>query len=268
MKRVAVIGCSHSSYDQVVHGPSSDGKDWIHHLSNITDNFEFYSFAAEGHGPLYYDYALKDIVLKYPKTYFDVLIVQYTVGGRWFVPIRSGKYIREGQNQETDFEPLNVTPNYVFYRLRPQRVSLSRNRATAWQVDRTSYRMRKKINDIETYFDAMYDPEGLATHYESNFAKLLIPLYGQYFNQVFCFDFSNTMFNAETIDENFQYRNNIGATKPFKNFLTDKYGVEHVAKYFFDSSFHCSKLGNEVLVNEYLIPSKLGEYLNITEKRV
>jgi hypothetical protein len=268
MKKVAVIGCSHTSYDQVAWGPSKDGKDWVHHFSTLLPDVEFHSFAAEGHGPLYYDYVLKDIALRYPPKYFDTLIIQYTVGGRWIFPLKSGHYFHEGQNQEMEFEAADITNNYKFYRLYQQRVTLSRHRATAWYVDRTDTRRAKTIKNIENSIDGIYEPDGFSTRYEANFCKLLIPLYGQYFNNVFTFDFSNTMFNAETVDENFKYRNNIGKTTPFKNYLTDKYGFEHVAMHFFDSSNHCSKLGNEVLVNEYLIHSKLGGHFNLIGKQV
>jgi hypothetical protein len=167
-----------------------------------------------------------------------------------------------------EFETADITNNYKFYRLYQQRVTLSRHRATAWYVDRTDARRAKTIKNIENSIDVIYEPDGFSTRYEANFCKLLIPLYGQYFNNVFTFDFSNTMFNAETVDENFQYRNNVGKTTPFKNYLTDKYGFEHVAMHFFDSSNHCSKLGNEILVNEYLIDSKLGGHFNLIGKRV
>jgi hypothetical protein len=268
MKRVAVIGCSHSSYDQVFHGPSSDGKDWIHHMSSIAQDYEFHSFACEGHGPAYYDYALKEIAVKYEPKYFDTLIVQYTVGGRWIFPLNIGNMWSPIQNTHTDFNQISITENYHFYRLFPQRVLLTRNRATAWHVDRSEYFNKKKIKNIEQYLDEIYQPDGLVTTYESNFAHTMVPLYGQFFNHVYYFDFSNTMFNATTTDKDFQYRNNIGWDKPFKNYVTDKYGIEYVAEFLFDSSFHCSKLGNEVLVNEYLNDSLLGDHLGTRGKRV
>lgn len=268
MKRVAVIGCSHSSYDQVVHGPSSDGKDWVHHFSTLADNYEFHSFACEGHGPLYYDYVLKEIAAKYDPKYFDTLIVQYTVGGRWIYPLNDGNTWSPYQNISTDFSATTIEPNYTFYRLFPQRVSLTRNRATGWHVNRNDKSNAKKIKNIETYLDEYYQPDGIVTNYESNFSRTLEALYRGFFNHIFYFDFSNTMFNAETKDKDFMYRNNIGWDTPFKNYVTEKYGIEYVAEFLFDSSFHCSKLGNEVLVNEYLTESILADHFGIRGKKV
>lgn len=268
MKKVAVIGCSHSSYDQIIHGPSNDGRDWVHHFSSLIADYEFHSFACEGHGPSYYDYVLKEIASKYEPKYFDTLVVQYTVGGRWMFPLNDNNQWSPQQNITTDFSPTSVSDNYIFYRLFPQRVSLTRNRATAWHVDRKNRSNSKKIKDVELYLDKYYQPDGIVTNYESNFSRTLQPLYESFFNNIFYFDFSNTMFNAETQDKDFAYRNNIGQDKPFKNYVTEKYGIEYVAEFLFDSSFHCSKLGNEVLVNEYLIDSLLGEHFGIRGKKV
>jgi hypothetical protein len=270
MKRIAIIGCSHSSYDQVHHGPSKDGRDWIHHISTIAKEFEFHSFAAEGHGPLYYDYVLKQLVITYPADFFDAIIVQYTVGGRWFFPLDSEKFRVDWVNQNSilDFTPEQLSENYTYYRLMAPRISMSRNKATAWNVNRYEKKSLQRIKQSESDIDDIYEPDGMVTRYEENFTKLLIPLYKQFFNNIFCFDFSNTMFNAETVDSNFKYRNNIGQVLPFKNFITEKYGIEHVAMHLFDSSFHCSNLGNILLVEDYLANSNLGDYLNIRGKKI
>ena len=88
MKRIAVIGCSTSSYDQARYS-GEHNIDWVELLSRQCPEDEFHNYASPAHGPLYYDYVLKHIIANLPSNYYDTVIIQYTVLGRWFFPIKS-----------------------------------------------------------------------------------------------------------------------------------------------------------------------------------
>ena len=240
-----------------------DNLDWINILANLSPGTEFHNFAAEGHGPLWYDWVLKYILLNYPPEHFDTLIIQYTVSGRWILPLDAGVYFSDNQNSHIYFDATYITKNYIVNRCFPQRITLTRNRATAVHIDWNNERLKKKMAWISEDLDAIYSPDGLVTAYESHFTRLVKTLYGRFFNEVFCWDFSNTMFNADTVSEDFPWRNNIGWDVPFKNYLTKQYGLEYMAQHLFDDTFHCTAAGNRILANEYLCQSRIGDHLGL-----
>lgn len=78
-KKVAVIGCSHSSIrtnDQV----------WIKQLADRFTHLEVYNYAMPGHGTLYFDMVLKHIMYEQEINY-DWIIIQLQSSSRWHIPV-------------------------------------------------------------------------------------------------------------------------------------------------------------------------------------
>lgn len=80
MKRIAILGCSHSDLN------SNDHINWTTFLARKYPNILFDNYAASGHGHLYMDIALKHCL--YENNY-DSIIVQLTGSNRWSIPLQT-----------------------------------------------------------------------------------------------------------------------------------------------------------------------------------
>ena len=80
MKRIAILGCSHSDLN------SNDHINWTTFLARKYPNIIFDNYAASGHGHLYMDIVLKHCL--YEKNY-DSIIVQLTGSNRWSIPLQT-----------------------------------------------------------------------------------------------------------------------------------------------------------------------------------
>ena len=266
-RRVAVIGCSTSSYDQVVSsGP--DNRDWVHLVSAECPDVEFHSYAASAHGPLYYDYVLQHIVANLPDDYYDTVIMQYTTIGRWFMPIELPDIQLDDAAPVLDlsgvFAAETITPNYMFMRLYQKRVLSTRGGSHVYGVYMANDAIQQECEWLEGIIRKYHEPDTMAATYERNFTKNLMRLYGPCFKHIFCWDFcSNHGYGQHGTDDDFQFRNNIGHQLPFQSWAVARYGLEQYAMKMLDETMHCNKHGNEVLVYEYLANSRLGQHLGL-----
>jgi hypothetical protein len=260
-KRVAVLGCSTSSLDQV-RVYSTDNRDWVHLISNQNTDYQFDNYATAAHGTLYYDYVLKHILADMPEGYYDTLIIQFTILGRWFHPIQG-----LGPNLDDPngiFADEWVTDDYCFKRLNNKRVVSTRGGSHVYAVDRVTDHIHEECVRLENVIKKYHQPDSIATSYEKNFTKIFKNLYAGFFNNVFCWDFAcNHGYGQFGTDDDFEYRNDIGHSLPFQSWAIEKYGLEHYAKHMLDDSMHCTKLGNEVLAYEYLADSRLGQHFGL-----
>ena len=250
MKRVAVLGCSHSAYDQVNFGDHANGLDWVHHMAEDNSDIEFHNYGAQGHGPLYYDFILKYIISNFPKDYYDAVIIQYTVEGRWLIPIGILNYEITSQQ---------VTENYIVKRLHSTRVVVTSGNfhTTPYIEDKN---IKKQIDRASTTLEKYKDKNGLPVMYENAFIDTLDKIYKPHFKNLFYFDFLNG-YSEEISNTDHKKRSNIGAKLPFIKWALSKYGEEYVLMELLDDSLHCSPEGNYVLYYNYIRNSKIGRYL-------
>ena len=259
MKKVAVLGCSHTAYDQPFHSQKL-GKhdkqvksiDWVHHMSEDNSDIEFHNYGAQGHGPLYYDLILKYIISSFPKDYYDAIIIQYTVDGRWLIPVN--------YQNTTEITSQQVTENYIVKRLMSTRVVATHGSFHAIG-EINDKKVEEQINMASGILEKYRDQTpGLPVMYENMFMNTVNTLYAPHFQNLFYFDFLNGYQNEIRATEH-ERRSNIDVGLPFVKWAVSTYGEEHTVMKLLDDSMHCSPDGNRVLYYEYILNSKIGKYL-------
>jgi len=253
MKRIAVLGCSHTSYDQVNYSTWANGLDWVHHMAEDNPDIEFHNYGAQGHGPLYYDFILKYIISEFPLAYYDAVIIQYTVDGRWLIPVNNTE-------DTTEIKSEQITENYIVKRLLSTRIVATHgNFHTTPPIEnkkiKTQINMASRI--LEKYRDRY---PGLPVMYENMFMDTIDKLYGPHFLNLFYFDFLNGYSNEIRPTEH-ERRSNIDISLPFVKWAVSTYGEEHTLMKLLNDSMHCNAEGNRVLYYEYILNSKIGKYL-------
>lgn len=256
MKRIAVIGCSHTSYDHVRVTPGP-GIDWVHHMANQHKHVKFDNYAHAGTGPLYYDLALKNIINNKGKDYYDAIIVQLTASGRWILPLNvDHTYV---DLIEDIFSCVPITDNYDVYRMYHPFSIITRNGSHVLNSN------ENKKQTVENLIDSIRR-EGLSNstvvgvNYEHMFIKSLTTVYNHIFNDVFFFDFLDGYLPEHM--NNKIMRNNIGHTLPFVHWVSETYSEDFLVSEVLDDSLHCTMKGNQLLCDEYLMNSAIGSYLN------
>ena len=263
-EKIAVLGCSHTAYDQVFYKiglrQGNDGKDWVHYASDRFKNLEFHNYACQGHGPLYYDIVLKYILAELPENFYNTVIVQYTVNGRWLHPVHVGDFFAD-KNIIEEIQLEQKEENYYVGRMHPQRLMSTRHHSYVYGVNRNIEKDVELSKEVGEYMTGLHQPDGIVTMYESSFIKSFNKLYAPHFKNAYWWDFSNSFFTEEVDEKLGGWKNNIDRELPFKEWAIEKYGIEYLAKHLIDDSFHCTEQGNKLLLNEYLMPSLLGKHL-------
>ena len=251
--RVAVVGCSHSAYDQVFFSKDNNGLDWVHHMSIDNPHIEFHNYSEQGHGPLYYDFVLKYILANFPQGYYDAVILQYTVESRWLIPVTDVV-----ASELIPFHTTQISDNYILKRFQPPRIVATHGSAHSRSFNESTPDI--KIT-LETLINKYHDKNGLPIMYENAFMSTVDKIYGPHFNNLFYFDFLNGYKTqlANTDNPNIT-RSNIDMV-PFIVWASTEYGEEHLVMKLLDSSLHCSAAGNELLYSKYILASAIGKYL-------
>jgi hypothetical protein len=238
--------------------------DWVELLSRQCPVDEFHNYATPAHGPLYYDYVLKHIIANLPSNYYDTVIIQYTVLGRWFFPIKS---LDNNNNAYpiAEFESTHITNNYQVMRLERNRMMATSGGAHIYNVVNPTRDIEKQCQALENAYHINHDPDTLASSYEKNFTKCFNTLYSKLFKNVFCWDFAcNHGYGQFGADDDHFYRNTIGHNLPYQSWAIEKYGLEYFVANMLDNTMHCNRYGNEILANEYLTQSLIGHHLGLT----
>lgn len=234
MKRIAVIGCSHSNHH-------SCPDIWAVQISR-NHNVHVDNYATSGHGAVYFDFVLKYIVAN--KIEYDCVILQHTGISRWSMPL-------EGFSTGRKMVSRPVSPNYNYMSYDIARANLSMpvmfHNAKKLEEVSSMYNnlgtvIKSQHNDYQINDDGTY--KNFATEYFDLFTSTL-EIYERYFKHFYHFSFSNT---------------NIGnLNKPnFESWLARKYG--DVMNYY-DDTRHLTSEGNTILYSEYIMNSLIGDYL-------
>jgi hypothetical protein len=100
MKKVAVIGCSHSDDCGNFQGR---GYVWPLLMAKEYPHIQFDNYSKIGHGHLYFDMVLKHIISS--NIHYDKIILQLTGDQRWFNPVASNNYYDSNFAPVPDFYP-------------------------------------------------------------------------------------------------------------------------------------------------------------------
>jgi len=254
MKKIAIIGCSHSYYGECE-------TNWT---TMFPDDFIIHNYSLAGHGVQYFDFILKYLVAN--KMDYDCVIIQLTSATRWQFPV-SG-------HTSNELIEWKVSDNYVNY-------SVNYSHATAHDtVDHEdlykNYPM-KFLNDISIFnhgfkrsrdnlTDAEFDrfdinssqQETWVTEYYNLFTQTL-HMYESQFPNVFWWRFANTPIN------------NIGhGTHTALDTVINKKELYGDLNDIVDDTYHLTPLGYRILFDEYIMKSKIGDYVrsNTNDKSI
>lgn len=256
--RIAVLGCSHTAWDQVHYRSDNNGCDWVEYLAQQYPQWQFDNYAQAGHGPLWYDTILKHIATHYEPNYYSAVIVQFTVSGRWFVPSNSYNFLQLPHTNEPKYTTLYEHANYAAWDNTAHRTVLTQH----YPHFRGEHRDHKRIKKFTYDLRSIYEWDHTVLEYESNFEQLCERMYAPWIKHWFKWDWSDSVFANDEPSVRFPYRNNIGHNKPFKNWAIERMGLETFVDTCLDNGLHCTETGNQLLAHEYIQHSAIGDYLN------
>jgi hypothetical protein len=235
-KKIAVIGCSHSDLTQ-------PNRSWIYGFSKY--DVEVHSYAMSGQGLNYHDFVLKYICNHCPDQY-DAAIVQLTGTNRWWIPTP----IME------DPDRLDILSNEVYPGI------IDKKFKAEWRYSNTPVSCHDSVS-FNTWIarnglTGMHDLESklsdswnsIVTQWGMEFIKFL-DVYEKIFPNFFYFGWQ------------WENNNNISGDTQLGSaheFLRKKYGDFGLAG-FLDDTLHLTDEGNSVFFNEYIMNSKIGDYL-------
>jgi len=258
MKRVAIIGCSHSDYLDNSKIDVNFGL-WIPMLCERFPNIEFHNFSQGGHGHLYQDMVMK--YLRFATSPYDMYIVQLTGMSRWMVPIKGTSTWWDQADMQGAFttDRRNIK-NYIKYSWLPPRlcnVGVELPRYNDLQEVYPQHMNQGKNTKIHLDLKELENDTGsfrnMAVFHSYLFLKEL-----QFMDNgsMPIFYFTPRTYNhweEERISDN-----NLNL-KSFNKWIKEKYNKK--IDDYLDETFHLTLEGNRILFEEYLMPSKLGKKL-------
>lgn len=241
-KKIAIIGCSHSYYLQC-------NQNWT---TMFPDGIEIHNFSLAGHGVMYFDYVLKYIIAN--KLHFDAVIIQLTGNTRWQFPVTG--------TCSDDLKVETISDNYYNY-------WIDYAHATISQII-----PHEEIMKNELFSDARFYNSGMLIHEEdltkSQFHEDNINITA---NETWITEyyklFVDTLHLYESSLENiFYWRfgleviNNIGQDiKPALDVVIDQTHLYDELDDVVDDSLHLTPLGYRILFDEYIMKSKIGDWV-------
>jgi hypothetical protein len=263
-KRIAILGCSHTDWQQ----GSRARRGWVEQLAVQFPDVEFHNFARMGHGSLWFDFVLKHLIANYEPDYFSAVIVQLTARGRWLFPLRHSVDKDQWLSHVFKKRPIG---NYYTHMLKSHRVVTTQHGTFEtgsyirdWEHEPWAFRTDTDIaNDIGKHYQNWHphdNYDNFSLQYEDLFGDTLLKLYRPHFRNFFYFTFFNS-YSPKPEEYKEYHVGNIGPSKPFVQWAIDKHGEEKVVLDMFDNTWHTSQQGEDIFVNEYILPSEIGNYL-------
>lgn len=219
--RVAIIGCSFSHLEFAQ-------ENWAYKLPKLYPSLDFYNYSMGGMGSLYQDMCLKHALYV---DFFDYIIVQCTYGLRWHVP----------ETVEFVKGEIDVIPSLAF---------------TKQQVEANLYHMvlTEKVTKLVTLAkagpqkDTQFLKKPIRTSYHWLFVKQLEALSKHH--AISYFSFPDLEFT----------KNNIGQKYDVWSWFDNNYSAIDIDN-MMDDTNHLNEHGNDVLLHEYILKSKVKENL-------
>ena len=235
-KRIAIVGCSHSDSTQ-------PNEPW--YMGFDKHCVDVHCYAMSGQGLQYQDFILK-YLSNTCRDYYDAVIVQLSGTSRYFIPTPN-----PDNNVDVPLQfNLQNTWN-AFYDMKPKlewmyttnQFKCSDNTTVeTWLAQNGNTGMKEFIHQENTE-----TANSICVQYGRQFIDFL-PFYEKVFDNFFYFGWQ------------WESDNNIGYDKNVHEFLIDRYGEFHLAE-LLDDTLHLTSQGNRVCFNEYIMNSKIGDYL-------
>lgn len=237
MKKVLVVGCSHSDF----HSLSEDNCEfpWNWFIADRYPNIEVHNYALKGMSNFYSDMVLKKVIAE--NLQFDAVIVNLTEPSRFTLPLNYTNFISWNCN--------TITGNYFDYKLDAAYCRIF--------SDSCSTPKDKNVNQIFLNNIANYTKESKLILYYNNIFIKSLKLYENYFSNFF-------YWCAFPSVNNINNKNNINQKFSAIEFLNKTYGQRYTFKHFLEPGLHINKKGAEVLFDDYIMPSAIGDFLKLS----
>lgn len=262
MRRIAILGCSFSEWynDQY--------ENWSHHIAKNFPDTQVDCYARSATGQDYADYTI-DYLLDQK---YDCVIYQASLGSRISIPLYNDlnpdidtewnickieKQVPENFTQYTinqDF--IRFTQNSVCVDFLDFDGSVQNNFNTNKLVESGKYILSQNNDGIPKYFQRQY----------LRHIKNLKQKYENLFDNFFWYVHHGSSMQIKDKSLSIAEVSNIGHKKCGMDFMIDRYGNDPI--WFYENILigkndpHFTAYGNELLYEEYILKSKIGEYLN------
>lgn len=259
MKKIAILGCSFSDWY------SDEHENWSHHIAKNFPDTEVHCYAHQATGQDFFDYTIDYILAE--KSY-DCVIYQVSMPSRITIPIHNplNPHMEREWNVRSIEKP--GLDNFKQYRINHDIVSFNRNSICPDCVEGLdqSWDMDKLKNSLQ-YFHSLNN--STSEYFKRRYVRHIQNLDNKYtklFDNFFWY-IHHVGINSEQYLNTIGIGNsNIGQRQSTLNFMIDNYGKDPVWFYenivIGEEDHHFTAYGNKLLYEEYILKSRIGEYLN------
>lgn len=277
MKRVAVIGCSHSDADY------HDRVTWSECLAKQFPNIQFDNYAQGGHGHLHMNMVLNYCL--YIADPYDLIIVQCSGLTRWEVGVE-GSFtgeINKTYNTETFSKSKQSLKQNLFNDKHMKTSNLCKKLPNWPRLQQWTPFVEDQINDINefnqfdpannlliAYRDNIRELQGEDNPKTINYLKRISQESSHYINhtaKVFSWLFRCQLENLSYHHPIYWFStfnemgNNLGYPQKENSFshLGRILGADVLIDQYMDETFHLNEKGHKYFVDNYIMPSELGK---------
>ena len=254
MRRIAILGCSFSEWynDQY--------ENWSHHIAKNFPDTQVDCYARSATGQDYADYTI-DYLLDQK---YDCVIYQVSVGSRISIPLLND--LNPNVDTEWNIRKIEkqVPENFTQYTPNHDFIRLSRNSSFIdfLNVDggvQNNFNA-DKLTESGKYILSQ-NKNGNPKYFQRQYLRHIKNLNQKYENL-----FDNFFWYVHHGSNRLIDNSNIGHDKCVMDFMIDRYGKNPIWFYenivIGEEDHHFTAYGNELLYEEYILKSKIGEYLN------
>jgi hypothetical protein len=246
-KKVLVLGCSHSDFENRSNFKNENDSQlnyelpWNWFIAERYPNMEVHNYALEGMSNFYTDFILKKVISE--RHHYDAVIINLIESSRFTIPLNL--------NSKFMFTVNRPASNYINYKLTASYARVFHNR-----INMPGYQKQTADSFDPQFLKDLgkYTPDSpFISFYNKSFLRSL-ELYENYFDNFFYW----CAFPDKTTRNN---KNNIGQPLSAIDFLYKNYGENYTVKYLLEPGLHFNQKGAEILFDEYVMPSKIGDFL-------
>jgi hypothetical protein len=249
MKKIAFIGCSHSSTDPAYQENPNEPINWTWQLSQRYPQHTYRNYARGGQGIEYFQWC----IMHAKKWGADVIFINRTYTGRWAM---LGAFNDEKQNFASDWHVQEITENFSEVDLKVTHAWGSGG-DTNFSGGVISGFIKKSSRSILRFITNHWAITDLRKTYEDEWYRLCTTMYD--FENVFLIDWTGE-FNEEIISN---VRTDISVTMFLHNKLEDttNSGGGNAALYklglvLSETDNHCTNKGHKIVLDEYILSNE------------
>ena len=259
--RVAVLGCSHTDShikwnDHLQESVEELRHTWSVQLSEAFPHIHFDCYARAGHGHDYQELCLKHIITQHD---YDAVIIQLTTEHRGTVPLRT-------LDDEARFESVNWQGhNFTQYNLMSPKIVYSigymmeenKPRTDEWTTPTAQWRKSKSP------IKKIWQDHILGNNYNSFITRTycdMLPYYSQLQPNLMWFQWD--AFSWQQGDQKGEIQNIHDEHCSVHQFAEKSMNYMSSDRYTLKNDDHLNDEGNAILLNDYILSSKIGELLH------